>query len=113
MEITVKPWGDFLVLDENSTYKVKRIRVKPGEILSLQTHEKRSEHWTIVQGSATVRLEDKTMELKENESIFIPVKALHRVANNSDSMMIFIEVQVGSYFGEDDIIRYDDKYGRQ
>ncbi len=113
MKIQTRPWGDYQVLDEDSSYKVKRIRVKPGEILSLQSHEKRSEHWTIVSGTATVTLDDSEIELEPNKSIFIPVKSRHRIANNSDSIMIFIEVQVGDYFGEDDIIRYDDKYGRQ
>jgi mannose-6-phosphate isomerase-like protein (cupin superfamily) len=107
-----RPWGLYEVLDEGSGYKVKRIEVKPGHRLSLQSHENRSEHWVVVQGEATVTIDDKEHLLRTNEDILIPARARHRVANRGNDLLIFVEVQCGSYLGEDDIKRYEDDYHR-
>ena len=112
MKQTTKPWGGYIVLEEGKGYKIKRIWVKPGEILSLQLHHKRDEHWVVVQGKATVVKGEKEILLATNESVFIPVEAKHRVANNGEEMLEFIEIQIGSYLGEDDIVRFEDKYAR-
>lgn len=107
-----RPWGLFEVLSDRETTKVKRLLIKPGKILSLQSHKYRSEHWVVVSGTATVTLEKETFELEEKDSIFIPQGAKHRVQNNALHDLEIIEVQTGSYFGEDDITRYEDAYGR-
>ena len=107
-----RPWGSYEILDEGPNYKVKHIIVNPGCILSLQMHHHRAEHWVIVKGLAEVTLEDKVFQLKENESTFIPLQAKHRIANPGKEPMHFIEVQSGSYLGEDDIVRFEDQYGR-
>jgi len=108
-----RPWGRFEVLRDESYFKSKIIRVEPGQKLSYQSHEKRAEHWVVVRGEAVVTLNDKEHVLKQGENIFIPTKAKHRVHNRGTSVLEFIEVQVGSYFGEDDITRYQDDYGRK
>lgn len=107
-----RPWGRFEVLDQGERFKVKRIFVNPGGTLSLQKHEHRSEHWTIVQGVATVTIGEETSMLKENEHAFIPVGAVHRIENRENVPLIIIEVQTGSLLSEDDIIRLEDNYGR-
>ena len=107
-----RPWGYFAVLDEGEGFKVKRISVNPGHKLSLQYHHKRSEHWTVVQGVATVTVGEDIKQLKVNESIYIPVKEKHALANKGEELMQLIEVQVGDYLGEDDIVRLEDRYGR-
>jgi mannose-6-phosphate isomerase-like protein (cupin superfamily) len=107
-----RPWGRYEVLDEGHTYKVKRIEVKPGHRLSLQSHENRSEHWVIVAGQAVVTVGEKEIHLKTNEEVMIPVKTKHRIANQGEDVLIFIEVQCGAYLGEDDIQRFDDDYNR-
>ena len=107
-----KPWGAYKVLDEGSGYQVKWLDVIPGQRLSLQSHRYRSEHWTVVSGTATVTIDDATTVLSTGQDIYIPFQARHRVANESDGMLRIIEVQTGSYLGEDDIIRYQDDYGR-
>lgn len=107
-----RPWGSYEILEESDNFKIKRIIVNPGSILSLQSHNHRSEHWIIVKGQAEVTCDDKIIPLKENESTFIPCQAKHRIANPGTEPMHFIEVQYGSYLGEDDIIRYEDVYGR-
>ncbi len=111
----IAPWGSWQVLDDAENYKVKRVTVKPGNRLSYQKHFKREEFWTIVQGEAEVTLDGKIHKLKPGESIFIAKEAAHRIANNQNSIddVIFIEIQRGSYFGEDDIIRLEDDYGRK
>ena len=108
------PWGSWQVLDDADNYKVKRVTVKPGNRLSYQKHFKREEFWMIVQGEAEVTLEGNVRKLKPGESIFIPKEAAHRIANNQNNTenMIFIEIQRGEYFGEDDITRLEDDYGR-
>ncbi len=107
-----RPWGSFTVLDEGKGFKVKRITVDAGEKLSLQYHKHRSEHWTVVYGKATVTVGEKVHDLKVNESIYIPVEEKHCIANHSDDFIEIIEVQVGDYLFEDDIVRLDDRYGR-
>ena len=107
-----RPWGTFTILDEGDTYKVKQILVYPGQKLSLQSHNHRSEHWVVVMGVATVDNGDETVTLNANESIYIPQGNRHRLCNHTDSPVVIIEVQTGDYLGEDDIIRYEDTYGR-
>ena len=107
-----RPWGCFTILDEGIGYKVKRISVKPGEKLSLQYHHHRSEHWTVVQGEASVTIGDRTKSVKINESVYIPLKEKHALANEGQELMQLIEVQLGDYLGEDDIVRLEDRYGR-
>ena len=99
-------------MDEGNGFKVKRLTVNPGQSTSLQYHKFRSERWTIVEGEATVILEDKTFSINVNDWIYIPVGEKHMLANEKDSVMQLIEVQVGDYLGEDDIFRLNDKYGR-
>jgi mannose-1-phosphate guanylyltransferase/mannose-6-phosphate isomerase len=113
MGITVqKPWGSYTGLEERDRYLVKRIEVNSGERLSLQSHNHRSEHWTVVSGTALVDLDDKQITLKENESLFIPLNSKHRLANPGKTSLILIEVQMGDKVVEDDIIRYEDDYNR-
>ena len=107
-----RPWGSFTVLDEGEGFKVKRISVNPGHKLSLQYHHHRSEHWTVVHGEASVTLGENIKQLKINESIYIPLKEKHALANEGEELMQLIEVQVGDYLGEDDIVRLEDRYGR-
>lgn len=107
-----RPWGSYTVLEDADDCKVKRLTVKPGQVLSLQLHHQRSEHWTVVHGTAKVRVGDTEMMLARNESIYIPVETLHRLENPTDRDIHLIEVQCGDYFGEDDIVRLEDRYGR-
>ena len=107
-----RPWGSFTVLDESDGFKVKRISVNPGHKLSLQYHYHRSEHWTVVQGEASVTVGEDIKQLKINESVYIPLKEKHALANEGEELMQLIEVQVGDYLGEDDIVRLEDRYGR-
>ena len=106
------PWGKWEVLLDEPTYKVKRITVNPGHRLSYQKHFKRKEHWMIVQGESTVTLDDREIPLKSGEHIDIDLEVAHRIANYGSEPVVFIEIQQGSYFGEDDIIRLEDDYGR-
>ena len=107
-----RPWGKYDSVDYGNRYQVKRITVNPGAKLSVQMHHHRSEHWVVVQGTAKVTKGDETFILEENESIYIPVTEVHALENPGDQPLELIEVQVGSYLGEDDIVRFDDKYGR-
>ncbi len=107
-----RPWGWYDSLDHGECFEVKRILIKPRAILSLQLHRHRSEHWIIVQGAAKVTRGDETIMLTENQSVFIPVGEKHRVENPGQVPLEIIEVQSGSYLGEDDIVRLEDKYGR-
>jgi mannose-1-phosphate guanylyltransferase len=107
-----RPWGTYTILEENSGYKVKQITVRPGAKLSLQYHHHRSEHWIVVSGVATVTINDKTFDLKQNESTYIPKESKHRLANNQKENLVIIEAQVGHYLGEDDIVRLQDDYKR-
>jgi len=107
-----RPWGWFESLAVGSRFQVKRIHVNPGAALSLQSHVHRSEHWIVVEGTAKVTVDSETRLVTENESIYIPLGAVHRMENPGKVPMVLIEVQTGSYVGEDDIIRYEDKYAR-
>jgi mannose-6-phosphate isomerase len=107
-----RPWGSFTVLDEGEGYKVKRIEVLPGKRLSYQKHAQRAEHWMVVRGTAKVTLDGEEIILKTGEVVDIPVGAAHRIENPGDVRMIFIEIQRGSYLGEDDIVRLQDDFGR-
>ena len=108
----IRPWGSFTVLGEGIGYKIKQIAVNSGQKLSLQYHHHRSEHWTIVQGEATVTVGQVTKKLKIDESIYIPQKEKHSLANEEEELLQLIEVQVGDYLEEDDIVRLEDRYGR-
>lgn len=107
-----RPWGSYDSIDNGSRFQVKRITVKPGAKLSLQKHHHRAEHWIVVTGTAEVTCEDKTFLLTENQSTYLPLGATHRLANPGKVMLELIEVQSGSYLGEDDIVRFEDQYGR-
>jgi mannose-1-phosphate guanylyltransferase/mannose-6-phosphate isomerase len=107
-----RPWGNYRSLDIGPRHQVKRIVVKPGGRLSLQKHHHRSEHWIVVRGTATVTVAGQVKTLHENESIYIPIGAVHRMENPGKIDLEIIEVQTGSYFGEDDIIRIEDVYNR-
>lgn len=106
------PWGRWEVLLEEDYCKVKRIVVNPGQRLSYQKHFKREEVWTIVRGTPLVTINGKTTKHKEGDVIHIPKEAAHRITNSTATPVIFIEIQRGSYFGEDDILRLEDDYGR-
>jgi len=108
----VRPWGEYHVLDEGPDYKVKRIEVRPGRRLSLQSHRRRQEQWTVVRGQARVSLDGADHLLEKGQSILIPLGSRHRVANPGEAPLIFIEVQNGDYLGEDDIVRYEDDFSR-
>ena len=110
--IVYRPWGSFDSVDEGEGYKVKRISVKPGARLSKQMHHHRAEHWVVVRGTARVFRNEEIFDLHENESVFIPLGATHYLENPTDEPLDIIEVQSGSYLGEDDIVRFDDIYGR-
>ncbi|MEQ1879131.1 MAG: mannose-1-phosphate guanylyltransferase/mannose-6-phosphate isomerase [Bdellovibrionia bacterium] len=107
-----RPWGKYETLREESGFKVKVIRVDPGQQFSYQSHNQRAEHWVLVKGRATVILNEKPHELGAGDYIFIPKGAKHRMRNDGNIAAEFVEVQIGAYLGEDDIIRYDDDYGR-
>ena len=107
-----RPWGHYESVAEDLNWKVKMIFVKPNETLSLQRHSHRSEHWIVVSGQALIQVDDKEMILRKNESAYIPKAAKHRLSNNTNVPLVIIEVQTGSYLGEDDIERFEDKYGR-
>ena len=108
-----RPWGNYKSIAEDIRWQVKKIEVKPGAQLSLQMHHHRAEHWIIVKGTAKVTIENKESILKENQSIFIPLGSKHRLSNPENIPLILIEVQSGSYLGEDDIVRFEDDYGRK
>ncbi|MFL5478659.1 MAG: cupin domain-containing protein, partial [Gemmatimonadaceae bacterium] len=107
-----RPWGSYQSVDNGDRHQVKRIIVKPGGRLSLQKHHHRSEHWIVVRGAARVTVNDLVKTVHENESIYIPIGAVHRLENPGKILLELIEVQTGSYFGEDDIIRIEDDYQR-
>ncbi len=107
-----RPWGSYETLEMGQRYQVKRIVVNPGAILSLQKHFHRSEHWVVVQGTGKVTRDDEEILLSENQYVYLPLGCVHRIENPGKIPLIFIEVQVGSYLGEDDIVRLQDVYGR-
>ncbi len=108
-----RPWGSFTILADEQDHKVKRLVVKPGQRLSLQRHKHRCEHWLVVSGTARVTLNDTIIDLDPGESIEIERGDVHRVQNNESVDVVFIEIQLGDYFGEDDIERLEDDYGRE
>lgn len=107
-----RPWGNFTVLEEGENYKVKKFTVLPKHRLSLQYHNKRSEHWTIVAGKALVTRDHEVFEAQAGQTVYIPLRAIHRIENIGTEPVIVIEVQYGSYVGEDDIVRLEDDYRR-
>ncbi len=107
-----RPWGSYTVLDDAGTHKVKRMTVLPGKRLSYQRHARRSEHWFIVTGTARVTLDGVEAEYAAGQSVDIPVGTAHRIGNPTATELVFVEVQHGEYFGEDDIVRLEDDYGR-
>lgn len=113
MEASERPWGSYEVLSDADDHKVKRIVVEPGKRLSYQRHSKRAEHWFFLQGEGTFVLDDVEHPVIAGEAVDIGIGCAHRIENTSDSQrLVFIEVQHGTYFGEDDIVRLDDDYGR-
>ena len=108
-----RPWGHYTSVVEGLTWQVKRLEIKPEASLSLQMHHHRAEHWIVVNGNARVEINGVTTLLKVNESIFVPLGAKHRLSNPGKTPLILIEVQSGEYLGEDDIVRFDDIYGRE
>ena len=107
-----RPWGWYDSVDEGERFKVKRIQVKPGASLSLQMHHHRAEHWIVVKGTAEITNGDQIITLTENQSTYIPQGQTHRLANPGQTPLEIIEVQSGDYLGEDDIVRFEDSYGR-
>ena len=107
-----RPWGCYQSIDSSDRFQAKRITVKPGAVLSLQLHHHRAEHWVVVNGTAKVTKGDEVFILSENESTYIPLGVKHRLKNIGKIPLELIEVQTGSYLGEDDIVRFDDVYGR-
>ena len=113
MEKSIRPWGDYDVLLDSEICKVKRISVRPGQSLSYQYHHKRSEDWIIVQGAGEVRIDSKKIKVSPGDRIHIPPLVKHSVRSfKNEEDLVFIEVQTGDYFGEDDIVRIEDDYGR-
>ena len=108
-----RPWGWFESLAIGDRFQVKRIVVHPGAALSLQSHHHRAEHWIVVQGTAKVTIDKETRLVTENQSVYIPLGAIHRMENPGKLAIVLIEVQTGSYLGEDDILRYEDVYARK
>ena len=108
-----RPWGSYDSVDNGERHQVKRLMVKPGATLSLQMHHHRAEHWIVVQGTARVTCDDKVFLMSENQSTYIPIGAVHRIENPGKVDLHIVEVQSGSYLGEDDIVRFEDTYGRQ
>jgi mannose-6-phosphate isomerase len=107
-----RPWGRFFVLNDEPNYKIKRIEIFPNQRLSYQYHKRRSETWIVIQGNPIVTLDDIITHYKKGDSIIIPTGSKHRIENVDKSNIILIEVQTGSYFGEDDIVRIKDDYKR-
>jgi mannose-1-phosphate guanylyltransferase len=107
-----RPWGGYSSILDGDRFQVKRLFVKPGKRLSLQKHHHRAEHWVVVRGTAEVTRDNEVVMLSENESIYLPLGCTHRLANPGKILLELIEVQTGSYLGEDDIIRIEDEFGR-
>ncbi len=107
-----RPWGTWEVVDVGEKHIVKKLTLLPGQSVSLQLHHHRNEHWVIVHGIATVTLGDKLLSIPENENVYIPVETKHRIANDTNETLVFIEIQTGAVLDENDIVRFEDKYGR-
>ena len=110
--IVLKPWGSYEVLNNAPNYSIKRLIINPSAILSLQSHEHRSEHWVVVQGTAEVTLDDKVFTLESNKNIFIPRQSKHRIQNKGHKILVIIEIWYGDQLNEGDITRYEDIYNR-
>ena len=108
-----RPWGSYDSIESGERYQVKRLTVKPGASMSLQLHHHRAEHWIVVSGTARITRNDEVFLLEENQSTYIPLGAKHRIENPGKIPLHLIEVQSGSYLGEDDIVRFEDRYGRE
>ena len=108
-----RPWGTFYVIQDESNYKIKRLEINPGHRLSYQYHKKRSETWIVIEGNPTVNIEGTIKDYNPGDTIIIPVLSKHRIENNYESIVKILEVQTGTYFGEDDIIRISDDYKRK
>ena len=108
-----RPWGNYQSIEKGSNWQVKKIQVNPNCSLSLQKHNYRAEHWIVVSGEAFVEIDNKVQILTENQSTFIPLGSKHRLSNKTDKILVIIEVQSGNYLGEDDIVRFEDNYGRK
>ena len=109
---SIRPWGHYHVLSDGDGYKTKSITVKPGKRLSYQKHARRSEHWFVVRGEGTVVLNGMSSDVRAGSAVDVPVGVAHRIANTGDEDLVFVEVQHGEYFGEDDIVRLEDDFGR-
>jgi mannose-6-phosphate isomerase len=112
IERAERPWGSYAVLAEGDQFKVKTIEVRPGQRLSYQRHKRRAEHWFVVAGQGVITLDDGAIEARPGDSVDVPRGAAHRIQNTGSVPLVFVEVQHGDYFGEDDIVRLDDDYGR-
>jgi len=112
-QVSLRPWGSWTIVARADGYQVKEVKVHPGQSLSLQKHQQRSEHWVVVEGRATVQIDGETKIIEQGQSVFIPMDTLHRLSNNEKSLLHIVEVAVGDYLGEDDIERFDDRYDRQ
>ena len=108
-----RPWGSYDSVDSGDRFQVKRLTVKPGASMSLQLHHHRAEHWIVVSGTARITRGEETFLLGENESTYIPMGTKHRIENPGKVPLHIVEVQSGSYLGEDDIVRFEDRYGRE
>ena len=111
-KIVYRPWGYFVSIEDGNTWQIKKIEVNPGASLSLQMHFHRSEHWVVVDGSAKVEIDQLEKIIGANESVYIPLGVKHRLSNPTKLPLTLIEIQSGNYLGEDDIKRFEDKYGR-
>lgn len=112
LEHDVRPWGHYTVLDDAAGHKVKRIVVSPGKRLSYQRHSRRAEHWFVVSGSGEALLDGQPVAVGAGSTVDVPVECAHRITNTGAQELVFIEVQHGEYFGEDDIVRLEDDFGR-
>ncbi len=112
MDESKRPWGEYKILTRGEGYQIKEIVVLPGKRLSYQSHQRRAEHWLIIEGKAEVTIDGNLFPLSLNQNIDIQIGQKHRIANTGNSNLRFIEIQTGDYFGEDDIIRFEDDFGR-
>jgi mannose-6-phosphate isomerase len=112
MEAEQRPWGGYEVLSDTPTHKVKRLTVEPGQRLSYQRHARRAEHWFVVAGQGVVTIDDADVAVGAGSAVDVPMGTAHRIASTGTEALVLVEVQHGSYFGEDDIERLDDDYGR-
>lgn len=107
-----RPWGSYQVIETDERFQVKRIAVSPGRRLSYQRHQRRAEHWFVVQGAGVVTLDGEDRPVRAGEAVDVAVGAAHRISNTGEQDLVFVEVQTGDYFGEDDIVRIEDDFGR-